>query len=115
MGHFVPGSGQLCFPHFLRGLLHVLVHPAPLQRGHAGAAQLQNFIVLKHLEERIDLFRLADELKHHAVRGKINDLGFVDAADLPQLRAVVDVSLYLQQQQLPLQGFVADPAQRPAA
>ena len=67
-GAFCARQRELCFPHFLRGLLHVLVHPAPLQRGHAGAALLQNFIVLKHFEERIDLFRLADELKHHAVR-----------------------------------------------
>ena len=32
-----PGQGQLGCPHLLRGLLHVLVHPAALQGGHAGA------------------------------------------------------------------------------
>ena len=82
----------------------MLMHPAALQCGDAGAALLQNVIVLKHQEEGIQLFGLADQLKHHAVRRKVDDLGLVDVCDLPQLGPVVDVGLDLEEQQLPQQA-----------
>ena len=50
-GQRVPGQGQLGCSHLLqrggalRGLLHVLVHPAALQGGHAGAALLKDLVV----------------------------------------------------------------------
>ena len=94
---------QLVLPHLLRGLLDVLVHPAPFQRRDAGTALLQDVVILKHFQEGVDLLGLADELEDHAVRRKIDDLGLVDAGDLPQLGAVADIGFHLQQQQLPLQ------------
>ena len=63
----------------------------------------QDVVILKHFQEGVDLLGLADELEDHAVRRKIDDLGLVDAGDLPQLGAVADVGFHLQQQQLPLQ------------
>ena len=85
----------------------MLMHPAALQCGNTGAALLQNFVICKHFQEGIDLIRLADQLKHHAVRRKVDDLGLVDAGDLPQLAAVVHIGCYLQQQQFPFQRFFA--------
>ena len=96
-------QGQLCVAHFLRGFLYVLVHPAAFQRGDAGAAQFEDGVIREHLQEGVDLFGLADQFKDHAVRGQVDDLGLVDAAHLPQLRAVVDIGGDLEQQQLPLQ------------
>ena len=48
-----PGQGQLGCPHLLRGLLHVLVHPAALQGGHTGAALLKDLVICQDLEERV--------------------------------------------------------------
>ena len=56
-------QGQLCIPHFLCGLLHVLVFAAALQRGYAGTAELQDLVVLEHGQERVDLIGLASQLK----------------------------------------------------
>ena len=92
--------------HFLRRLLHMLVHSAAFQRRDAGAALFQDLVVLEHLQEGVDLVRLADQFKHHAVRRQVNDLGLVNVGDLPQLGAVVHVGRHLEQQQFPLEGLV---------
>ena len=102
-GQRVPGRGSWAARTSCGGFLHVLVHPAALQRGHTGAALLQDLVVRQDLEERVHLFRAAGQLQHHAVGRKINDLCLVDAGDLPQLTAVVDIGSHLEQQQLPLQ------------
>ena len=59
-----PGQGQLGCPHLLRGLLHVLVHPAALQGGHTGAALLKDLVICQDLEERVHLFGAAGQLQH---------------------------------------------------
>ena len=62
------GQRELCLSYLLRGLLHMLMHPAALEGGDAGAALLQDLIIREHFQEGVDLIRLADQLKHHAVR-----------------------------------------------
>ena len=39
------GQRELCLSYLLRGLLHMLMHPAALEGGDAGAALLQDLIV----------------------------------------------------------------------
>ena len=88
-------QGQLGFTYLLRGLLHMLVLAAAFQRGHAGAAELQNVVALKHRQEGVNLVRLAGQLKNHTVGRQVNDFGLVDAGNLPQLGAVLVVTFYL--------------------
>ena len=57
----------------------MLVHPAALQCSNAGAALFKDVVTLEHFQKCVQLVRPADEFKHHAVRGKINDLCFADA------------------------------------
>lgn len=38
-------AAELCLSYLLRGLLHMLMHPAALEGGDAGAALLQDLIV----------------------------------------------------------------------
>ena len=47
-------QGQLRLPDLLRELLHVLVLAAALQRGDAGAAELQNVVALEHSQKGVD-------------------------------------------------------------
>ena len=79
-----PGQRQLCLSDLLRGLLHVLVLAATLQCGDAGAAKLKNVVIPKHCEEGINFVRLAGQLKDHAVGRQVDDLGLVNAGNLPQ-------------------------------
>ena len=90
----------------LHRLLHVLVHAAALDGGDAGAAHFQNMIVLEHQQEGVDLAGAAGHFKDHAVGREVDDLGFVDAGDLPQFGTAVHVGRHLQQQQFPLQAVV---------
>lgn len=43
------GQRELCLSYLLRGLLHMLMHPAALEGGDAGAALLQDLIVRHEL------------------------------------------------------------------
>jgi len=86
---------QLCLSDLLRGLLHVLVLAATLQCRDAGAAKLKNVVILKHCEEGINLVRLAGQLKDHAVGRQVDDLGLVNAGNLPQGGAVPGIARYL--------------------
>ena len=43
------GQRELCLSYLLRGLLHMLMHPAALKGGNAGAALLQDLIVRHEL------------------------------------------------------------------
>ena len=90
-----PRQGQLRLPDLLRELLHVLVLAAALQRGDAGAAELQNVVALEHGQKGVDLIRLAGQFKNHAVGRQGDDLCLVNAGNLPQLGAVLGVALYL--------------------
>ena len=56
-------QGQLRLPDLLRELLHVLVLAAALQRGDAGAAELQNVVAFEHGQKGVDLIRLAGQFK----------------------------------------------------
>ena len=40
------GQRELCLSYLLRGLLHMLMHPAALEGGDAGAALLQDLMAL---------------------------------------------------------------------
>ena len=42
---------ELRGPDFLRGLLHMLMHPAPLEGGDTGAALLEDLVVGHELQE----------------------------------------------------------------
>ena len=86
---------ELRGPDFLRGLLHMLMHPAPLEGGDAGAALLEDLVVGHELQEGIDLLRAARQLKDHAVGRQVDDLCLVNAGNFPQLGAVLGVALYL--------------------
>ena len=95
---------ELRGPDFLRGLLHMLMHPAPLEGGDAGAALLEDLVVGHELQEGVDLLGAARQLKDHAVRRQVDDLCLIDTGDLPQLGAVGDIRPDLEQEQLPLEG-----------
>ena len=45
------GQRELCLSYLLRGLLHMLMHPAALEGGDAGAALLQDLIIRHELQE----------------------------------------------------------------
>ena len=61
------GQRELCLSYLLRGLLYMLMHPAALEGGDAGAALLQDLIVRHELQEGVDLLGTARQLKDHAV------------------------------------------------
>ena len=86
---------ELCLSYLLRGLLHMLMHPAALEGGDAGAALLQDLIVRHELQEGVDLLGTARQLKDHAVGRQVDDLCLVNAGNLPQIGAVLGVALYL--------------------
>ena len=98
------GQRELCLSYLLRGLLHMLMHPAALEGGDAGAALLQDLIVRHELQEGVDLLGTARQLKDHAVGRQVDDLCLVDTGDLPQLCAVGDICHHLEQEQLPLES-----------
>ena len=79
---------------------------AALQRGNAGAAQFQDIVSAEHFQEGVDLFRAAGQFKHHRVRRKINDLGFIDRSDFPHFGTLGGIAGHFQQQQFPLQALI---------
>lgn len=48
------GQRELCLSYLLRGLLYMLMHPAALEGGDAGAALLQDLIVRHELQEGVN-------------------------------------------------------------
>lgn len=73
----------------------MLVHPAPLQGRHAGAALFEDGVPLEHPQKGVYLFGFAGQLKDHAVGGQVDDLGFINVCDLLQLGPVGDVGRHL--------------------
>ena len=51
-------------------------------------------------------FRAAGQFKHHRVRRKINDLGFIDRSDFPHFGTLGGIAGHFQQQQFPLQALI---------
>ena len=62
-------QGELGRAHFLRRLLHMLVHSAAFQRRDAGAALFQDLVVLEHLQEGVDLVRLGRSVQNTMLSG----------------------------------------------
>ena len=86
----------------------MLMLAAAFQRRDTGAAEFEDLVTGEHLQKGVDLFRLAGQLKDHAVGRKVDDFGFVDARNLAQFGALAGIAGHFEQQQLALQAVFGD-------